>query len=174
MNKALLGVVIAVIVLAVGGLLVYRSTAPNGDVVPVGETTLEEELEEGVAPGQFMQVAPTGGPLLSPVPTATSAVSATTTPTPAASGVTISMTETGFAPATVRIKAGSTVTFVNDGQALHWPASDVHPTHDVLPGFDSRGGVATGGSYAYTFTKVGSWRFHDHLNPQFAGTVVVE
>jgi plastocyanin len=172
MKQAVLWVIVALVVLVAGGLAVYRSTAPNGDVVPQGTANLEDRTTPPAA-GQFLQLEPTGGP---PTPTTSPAA---TSPAPAASpapsaAVTISMTDTGFSPARVTVTAGTTVTFVNDGQAQHWPASDVHPTHDILPEFDSKRGVATGGTYAHTFTKAGTWNFHDHLNPRFTGTVTVQ
>ena len=180
-----IGLVVSVVVVA--GVLIYRSTAPNGDVVPEGDTSLEEDSSQ--APNsQFLQLQPVGGP-----PTEEGVVeSEAVTGSPAAQiddsgkgvaeekpvadnkAVTISMTDTGFFPTTVTIPAGTTVSFVNDGQALHWPASDIHPTHEILPEFDSKRGVATGDAYSFSFTEAGSWNFHDHLNPQFTGTVVVE
>ena len=88
--------------------------------------------------------------------------------------VVISIDESGFTPSNVTISAGTTVTFVNNGQAAHWPASDVHPTHEILPEFDSGRGLATGETYSYTFTEVGVWNMHDHLVPRNVGTIVVE
>jgi plastocyanin len=181
-GAALLWGGLALIVVVLGGLLIYRSTAPNGDVVPVGESSLEEE--SAAAPeSQFLQLEPSTVPPLEGEDSETAADGSTTTnndaaplANPASTGeaVTISMTDTGFVPATVTIDAGTTVMFVNNGQALHWPASDVHPTHEILSAFDSQRGVPTGDTYAYTFTEAGSWNFHDHLNPQFTGTVTVE
>jgi|GEM_PF-660292 len=89
-------------------------------------------------------------------------------------GVVVSMTDLGFFPASISVETGTTVTFINDGQSLHWPASDVHPTHNLLPGFDANKGISTGGVYTYKFTKAGEWSFHDHLNPDFVGSIVVE
>jgi plastocyanin len=94
--------------------------------------------------------------------------------TPAVAGVTVSMSETGFSPATVTVAAGTTVAFRNDGQAAHWPASDSHPTHQILPEFDAKAGLGTGETYAHTFTKAGTWRCHDHLMPQHTCTIVVQ
>lgn len=87
---------------------------------------------------------------------------------------TISMTAEGFVPSTVTVETGTTVTFVNNDSAPHWPASAFHPTHLELPGFDSLEGVAAGASYSFTFTEVGTWKFHDHLNPSLFGSVTVE
>ena len=84
------------------------------------------------------------------------------------------MTDTGFVPAAVTVEVGARVTFMNDGQALHWPSSDVHPTHELLPGFDAGQGLGTGESYSFTFEEKGTWGFHDHLFPELKGEVIVE
>jgi len=88
--------------------------------------------------------------------------------------VTIEIDELGFHPAEVTITAGTTVLFVNNGQAKHWPASDVHPTHEILPEFDANKGLETGETYSYTFNDVGEWSMHDHLNPRLVGTITVQ
>lgn len=88
--------------------------------------------------------------------------------------IVISMTEDGFFPSTINIKQGETVVFKNDGAQDHWPASAIHPTHLVYPEFDSKKSVASGDSWSFAFTKKGSWRYHDHLNPTFTGTINVE
>lgn len=85
----------------------------------------------------------------------------------------IDMTADGFSPSEVTVKAGDTVNFVNTDTETHWPASAIHPTHQLLPGFDAIGGVSAGSTYAYTFTKVGTWPFHDHLHASSTGKVIV-
>ena len=92
----------------------------------------------------------------------------------AITAVTISITDTGFEPAQVTVAVGAKVTFLNNGQALHWPASAPHPTHTALPGFDAKKGLATGESYSFTFDTAGVWKFHDHLNPNLFGSVTVQ
>lgn len=87
---------------------------------------------------------------------------------------TVTTTSSGFSPATVTVNAGDTVTFVNNGTGTNWPASDPHPTHTGLPGFDALRGLKTGQSYSYTFTKIGTFGYHDHLNSSLTGTVVVQ
>lgn len=89
-------------------------------------------------------------------------------------GVVVSMTDTGFFPSQITVKAGTKVSFVNDGQALHWPASDPHPAHDSLEGFDAGSGVATGESYVFQFDQPGEWGFHDHLSVDQTGKIIVE
>jgi plastocyanin len=178
MKGAVVWGIVAVVILAVGGVLIYRSTAPNGDVVPEGESSLEEEGDDRTPDSQFLQIQPETGPPggegATSSPAAPGVPASGETPSPAGETATISMTDTGFVPSTLTVDAGTTVIFVNDGQALHWPASAVHPTHEILPEFDSQRGVATGETYAYTFTQPGTWNFHDHLNAEFVGTITVE
>ncbi len=85
----------------------------------------------------------------------------------------VTYTDGGFNPKAVTVKTGTTVTFMNDSSGVMWVASDVHPTHQLLPGFDELQSVAKGGSYEYTFIKVGTWTYHNHMNPSDKGTVVV-
>jgi plastocyanin len=85
----------------------------------------------------------------------------------------VTYTDTGYAPKSVTVKKGSIVTFVNESSRSMWTASDVHPTHLLLPGFDQKTSVVKDGTYEYTFEKVGTWTYHNHVNPTDKGTVVV-
>lgn len=113
---------------------------------------------------EFTEVAPSTTPETTVSPTAS----------PAAKSVSVSIEDTGFTPATVTIPVGTTVVFTNNGQALHWPASDPHPVHTDLPGFDAKKGLATGETYSFTFTKAGTFGVHDHLNARMKGSIVVQ
>lgn len=85
----------------------------------------------------------------------------------------VTYTDAGFAPASVTVKAGAVVTFVNEGNGPMWVASDPHPSHSLLPGFDAKKNVLKGEAYEYTFAKAGTWTYHNHLNPGMTGTVIV-
>jgi plastocyanin len=89
-------------------------------------------------------------------------------------GTTVEYTEQGFTPKTITVKVGTTVTWVNKDSDPMWVASNPHPIHTDLPGFDALKQIPTGETYSYTFTKVGNWGYHNHLNPSNTGTVVVE
>ncbi|MEK7099387.1 MAG: hypothetical protein AAB916_02625 [Patescibacteria group bacterium] len=102
-------------------------------------------------------------------------------PTPDA--VLVSYTDTGFAPASVTVKKGTTVTFRNESSQEIWPASAMHPTHTGYPTtggcrgstFDACHGLKTGESWSFTFDAVGTWKYHDHLHAgQFGSVTVVE
>lgn len=81
--------------------------------------------------------------------------------------------EGGFAPNSVSVKKGTIVVWTNQSQGGMWVASAVHPTHQLLPGFDQLKSVNAGGTYEYAFTKVGTWKYHNHVQAADTGTVVV-
>lgn len=83
-------------------------------------------------------------------------------------------TSSGYSPATLLVKPGAKVTFVNDSESPMWTASDPHPIHSDFSSFDSRKGVATGGRYEFTFAEVGTYSYHNHLSPGHFGTITVE
>ncbi|MBI3534068.1 MAG: hypothetical protein HY072_01075 [Deltaproteobacteria bacterium] len=85
----------------------------------------------------------------------------------------IKMTDNGFIPKDIIIQQGNTVTFENVGNNKHWPASNIHPTHQIYHEFDSKHGILSGERWSFTFNKAGEWRMHDHLYPEFSGFIVV-
>lgn len=87
---------------------------------------------------------------------------------------TISYTGSAFTPATVEVRVGDAVTFVNNGTGGMWVASAPHPTHTDYPEFDAKKEYNPGESYIFTFTKAGTWKYHNHKNPSAFGTIVVK
>ncbi len=82
--------------------------------------------------------------------------------------------ENGFYPALLIIKAGDTVTFVNESEGSLWVASSPHPTHTDYPEFDQRSSVEEQGTYSFIFTKVGTWNYHNHESSARRGSIIVE
>lgn len=168
MQKIALWIFLGIIVtLLLGGIIVLQSqTRSSVSVSPTpaaeGESEFVEVPPEDVSSGdeQLSEEPPVANP--------TTEVSSAPKKT-----ITISIDDTGFTPATVTVAAGTGVTFINNGQGAHWPASDPHPIHTGLPGFDAKRRLATGETYSFTFDKVGTWSFHDHLSPSTKGTIVV-
>ncbi|MBM3309724.1 MAG: copper-binding protein [Candidatus Altiarchaeales archaeon] len=78
-----------------------------------------------------------------------------------------------FTPQVLTIKSGSTVTWTNEDSAPHIVASNPHPTHTDLPGFESKR-LSKGESYSYTFTQTGTFGYHCHLHPSMTGQIIVE
>jgi len=77
-----------------------------------------------------------------------------------------------FEPNNLVIKLGDTVTWTNQDSLNHIVASNPHPVHTDLPGFES-GTLRPGDSYTYTFNKEGAWSYHCHLHSTMTGTVTV-
>ncbi|BCX15823.1 MAG: hypothetical protein KatS3mg098_052 [Candidatus Parcubacteria bacterium] len=100
----------------------------------------------------------------------------------------VTYTNSGYSPSILKIKAGTTVIFKNESSRSMWTASAFHPSHTVYGGtsleehcpdtaavaFDACSGVLPGNSWSFTFTKKGSWKYHNHLAPSDFGTIVVE
>ncbi|MEK7090631.1 MAG: hypothetical protein AAB930_03530 [Patescibacteria group bacterium] len=82
-------------------------------------------------------------------------------------------TEGKFTPDPVKIKVGQTVTWKNTSDKFIWPASAIHPTHQIYPEFDPKKGVAPGEEWSFVFSKVGTWKYHDHLRTSVFGTINV-
>src|SRR3990167_585192 len=53
--------------------------------------------------------------------------------------LTILYTNGGFEPQSPRIPVGTTVEWINVSEKPLWVASDPHPSHTNLPGFDQKG-----------------------------------
>jgi plastocyanin len=90
-----------------------------------------------------------------------------------AARIVVTYTDTGFAPVIATVRVGDIVTFVNESSTAMWVASAMHPTHQLLPSLDQKASVGSGGTYEYTFTNVGTWKYHNHVSPDDVGTVVV-
>lgn len=86
---------------------------------------------------------------------------------------TIVRTNNGYEPRDVIIKVGEAVSFVNESDEFHWPASDVHPTHTIYSEFDPDAPVAPGETWTFVFTRAGEWKYHDHIRANLRGTITV-
>ncbi len=160
MKYLTLSIIIGIIIIAIVAWFAMRSGSQNQIAfAPTTTPTVATQDSSGL-----IQLAPTSTPVVSP--------SLETSAIPVA--VTVFIDDEGYSPAIVTVKEGTTVTFVNNGQAFHWPASDPHPIHTGLPGLDALKGLSTGETYLFTFTKSGTFGIHDHLNTQFKATIVVQ
>lgn len=94
----------------------------------------------------------------------------------------VTNTDSGFSPNAITIHKGEIVTWKNESSQPVWPASALHPTHDVYPAkggcigsaFDVCKGIEKGESWSFVFDFIGTWKYHDHLNPNHFGTVIVK
>ncbi|MEK7570358.1 MAG: cupredoxin domain-containing protein [Patescibacteria group bacterium] len=103
--------------------------------------------------------------------TSTNTTNANTAAVPTETAV--SVTAAGYSPATITVKAGTTVIWTNRSGDTVRVASDPHPTHTDLPGLESSN-LSNGETYSFTFTQVGTWGYHNHFSPTTRGTVIVQ
>jgi plastocyanin len=116
--------IVILIIILVGGIYYFLqkskiSTIPQAPTSSTFEikTTQPTQLETSTL--NITTTSPT-----TPTPT-------TATPT---TEVIIKITANGFEPKEVEITKGTKVTWINEQPNPSWPASAVHPTHEVYPG----------------------------------------
>ena len=104
----------------------------------------------------------------SPTPSA-----ASTSTSPSASGSTssashaIDIANFAFAPQTMIVHVGDTITWTNSDSMAHTVTStDGGPLNS--------GNIAQGGSYSYTFTKAGTYTYDCTIHTYMTGTITVQ
>ena len=78
-----------------------------------------------------------------------------------------------FSPDRLDVDPGDIVAFVNESHSAMWPASNIHPTHEILSEFDAGKLVPPDGFWLFEFVDSGFRRYHNHLSPSSSGPVVV-
>lgn len=89
------------------------------------------------------------------------------------STTTVVLTDTGFVPKEITVKAGTTVVWINKSRQPATVNSDNHPTHLLYP-FLNLGEFADGASLQVVFDKAGKYSYHNHFNASERGFVTVE
>lgn len=94
-------------------------------------------------------------------------------PTQAPEITTVKINSGGFSPQQITIKKGEAVTWINDDTMQHQVNSAPHPEHTDYSPLNSIGLLNSGAQKSLTFPDAGTYHYHDHLNPQLFGAVVV-
>ena len=176
MKKSYISLVVIILVVVLGAVLLFAKTgsrqseAPGTPVPP--SSIVQEQTDDTVMPEQINP--PSEAPKASPPPPQGGVFSGEED----LDGNDVQVQQitydgSKYSPATITIKTGDIIVFKNTSAASFWPASGPHPTHTNYPEFDPKQAVAAGKTYEFKFTKVGTWAFHDHLNPAARGTVTV-
>ena len=170
-------IIIVVIAIIIGGFFIFRGEAPVAEEnQEISTDTVSPKLDGAPIDDTSakMETGTIGETAGNPEETAKTLV--------------VTYTNNGFSPKTITIKKGDSVTFINQSSGGMWVASDAHPSHTAYSGtsradhcpdesntsFDECKSVSAGESWSFTFDKVGSWNYHNHVNPSNIGTVVVE
>jgi plastocyanin len=83
----------------------------------------------------------------------------------AVSGDQVSIDNFAFAPATMTVKAGSTVVWTNHDEEPHTVAASDGSFHSP--------GMGTGATFSHTFPTAGTFDYVCSIHPMMHGTVVV-
>jgi plastocyanin len=98
---------------------------------------------------------------------ASSTAAASSAPADAASGSTVTIKDFEFTPATLNVKAGTTVTVTNSGSTTHTFTSVSGPAPFDTDRLDQAA------SAQVKFDKAGTYDYHCKIHSQMTGTVVV-
>lgn len=80
-----------------------------------------------------------------------------------------------FDPSHIIISPGTTVTWVNEANVIHFVNTDPHPSHNLLDEQNSSS-LNPGDTYTYSFTEAGVWGYHcsAHQNRGMTAQVIVK
>jgi len=87
--------------------------------------------------------------------------------------ITITLSKTGFSPSTVTIKVGSAIRWVNKSGTQETVNSDNYPTNQLHRELNF-GIFNNNSSVVHTFTKTGTYGYHNQLNHTQEGKIIVE
>ena len=82
----------------------------------------------------------------------------------------VTITNSGFEPATIRIKKGQDVTWTNSGPEAHGIVSE--KTDGTTP--QTEEALDAGDAYSYVFDDAGTFTYRDQTNSSLTGVVIVE
>lgn len=117
--------------------------------------------------GLYTVIVSSASAVSTPPPTPSPAAAPTPPPT---GNTSITINDSGgFAPGSLTVKAGQTVTWTNEGNQVHSVVSNP----GYIPGFDS-GGLGHGQSFSYTFTSSGSFGYHSSTEPVYASDPICQ
>src|SRR5438132_10815896 len=130
--------------------------------IPVGNAPRNIVVQSGAVPvSGGTQTAPPA-----PKPTAAPQSPAPVAAAPQGQAVAVSIAKFAFAPATITISAGQSITWTNADPVDHTTTSD-----DKI--WDC-GSLAPNGSFTQTFSQPGTYAYHCTIHPFIHGTVVVQ
>jgi plastocyanin len=84
----------------------------------------------------------------------------------------VAVTSSGFEPKTITIKKGTRIIWTNKSGNTVTVNSDNHPTNLLWP-FLNLGTFNNGSSVSVVFENTGKYTYHNYLNPDQKGIVIV-
>ena len=90
----------------------------------------------------------------------------TTSSSSPASPNAVTLANFAFSPATLTVKAGTTVTWTNNDSTTHTVTSDT--------GVFNSGNLAPNATFSYTFSTAGTYAYHCSIHSTMKGTIIVQ
>jgi len=145
--------------------------ADNGKTVVDLSLTAPEYPAGSEAPGGSPQPGASSAPMsmapMSMAPASMAPVGSTSpSSAPAASGEQVTIKDFKFAPDSLTVSAGTTVTWTNQDSTQHTVTADDGS-------FDS-GPLAQGGTFTHTFETAGTFSYHCNIHPNMKATITVQ
>ena len=180
MKKSSIPIIVIILVIVLGGLLAFakngshQSEISNNTTPPAANIKQDESNAMPVPP----QAMPEPGATPPPAKVSPPPAKGVFTGEEAIEGNDVQVQQISydgdkFTPSTLTIKVGDIIVFKNQSKASFWPASNPHPTHTDYSELDPKQPISAGKTFQFKFTKVGTWGFHDHLNPRAYGKINV-
>lgn len=144
MNRIITVGVIILLILGVGGFVLYRNMRYTGVSGVSAKPSVTSGIQNNTIPAQGI-----------------------------GNSSTVRVTSTGFQPMNLTISAGTTVVWMNGSGVDVSINSNDHPTHLLYPPLNL-GRVSDGGQVSLTFNTPGTYGYHNHLNPSQTGTITVQ
>lgn len=118
--------------------------------------------------------APTPYPQASPAASPQTPATESAVTTEAMEENVVKVSSSGFSPQSITIKAGESVTWVNENSEDHQVQSAIHPTHQLYPPLNTVGLIKSAEKKSLSFPEAGTYKYHDHLNPSLTASITVE
>lgn len=162
-NRRAIITIIGIIAVAAFVYWFLQKPSPSGEETTPTATTTGDTTTTPAKPG-----SPTTSK-----PATKTTTTKVTTPSMTKDGLYIvSYTNKGFIPATLQIKRGRGVHFINNSDKAMRIFADLK--NDKIYGeFNQSKTVGKGGTYDFTFNTSGNWAYHNENNPLDRGTIVV-
>jgi plastocyanin len=153
MKKTLI-IIVVLIAVGIAADYIFSDKGPSGTPAPTATNNLNTNTP-----------IPTVQSSTIPTPTPTASVSSTPKAS-VAPKITIDIRNFSFSPATLNIKTGTKVTWVNNDSVSHTVTSD---SGNLL----NSPTLSPGQSFSFTFTNAGSVNYHCSIHTMMKGSVIV-
>lgn len=150
-NKVLVVVAVVLVLLGLGGVAYAFS---REEAEPKSSTTEQTAEEMGMTDEEHANMDKT-------------------TESNAQSDAVITFTDDGYDKSTYTFPAGTTITVKNESSMDMQFSSDDHPTHRDHTELNMPI-IGAGESGTFTPPGAGTYGFHDHINDQYEGTLIIE